>query len=281
LKKIKQKADAFLYEMGVNVALDAAERKRLFKKWRAGIGEAIRWQIKEITREDRFERLLQVSKLEKYRVKPSENQQMTVVLRALFDDLDLETAFVTQTGESLEIYFKWGANLGGQAAIDKLGIIATFGVANPEWLKFLENAKNLMITSVDQTTKEWIAGMLAEGIENQLTNDEMRDLLLTEVKGMSEVRGDMIVRTELANVMNKTELESYKRSGVETKMWRNSRDERVCEICQPLDNEKVKVGQNFSIGLDGPPAHVQCRCFLQAVEDAWWQPKEGEIWTGE
>jgi SPP1 gp7 family putative phage head morphogenesis protein len=281
LHKLRRKLNTFLYGFGFNMALDDAEKSKTYKQFILNLKKALVWQVGQIVKDENFERLVQVSGVKKFKVPESENKELAAVLRAIFEDLSLGMAFSEFDKDGLGVYLEWGANQGGQAAMDKLGIEGIFGVADPAWLKYLDNVENLLITSVDDTTKRWIAGILQEGIENQLTTLELRDLLITEAKDISPVRAEMIARTEIANVMNKTELESYRRAGIENHRWRTSRDERVCEICAPLDNEVVKVGRNFSVGVDSPPAHVQCRCFLQAVEDEWWQVGEKRIWMGD
>ena len=277
LHKLKRKIDTFLYGFGFNVALDNAEKKKTYKGLITSLKRALLWQIKEIVKEENFERLMQVKK---FQVPPSENKELAAVIRSIFEDLSLDVAF-SEFDDGLGVYLEWGANEGGQAALDKLGIGGVFGVTDPAWLKYLDDAERLLITSVDDTTKRWIAGILQEGLDNHLTTLELRDLLMTEAKILSPVRAEMIAQTEIANVMNRTELESYKRAGLEKKRWRTSRDGRVCEVCSPLDNEVVKVGQNFSVGVDSPPVHPRCRCFLQAVEDEWWQVGEKRVWMGD
>lgn len=49
------------------------------------------------------------------------------------------------------------------------------------------------------------------------------------------------------------------------KRWFTVQDERVCEICGPLHGVIVRFDEHFSSGDfvgDGPPAHPNCRCFL-------------------
>jgi len=289
LHSLKRKLDTFLYGFGFNVALDNAEKDRTYKGFILSLRKALLWQIEQVNKDINFERLMQVKK---FKVPPSENKEMAAIIRAIFEDLDLGVAF-EQFDEGLGVYIEWGANAGGQAALDKLGIDGVFGVTDPNWLKYLDSAENLLITSVDDTTKRWIAGILQEGIENHLTTLELRDLLMTEAKILSPVRAEMIARTEIANVMNRTELESYKRAGILQKRWRTSRDERVCQWCAPLDNTIVATEETFSqtakaskgakeitYTKQAPPLHIRCRCFLQAVEDEWWQVGDKRVWMG-
>ena len=280
LSKIRRRLNTFLYGFGFNVALDEAEQKKKYKQFVFDTQETLRWQVKEVI-SNIFNKLLEVAK---FRVKPSDNKEWMAILDSFFKDNSFKVAFEENSDSSIGLYFKWAADIGGQAGLDKLGIDAIFGVNDPAWFEFLENAENLLIDSVDITTKEWIAGFLSFGLDAQLTPMELGDLLMTEVKGMSQTRAELIAQTELANVMNATELESYKRAGIQEKQWKTSRDERVCPICAPLEGKVIKTEVYFeSQGVTAlhPPIHPRCRCFLQAIEDAWWEIGEKRVWTGE
>ena len=55
------------------------------------------------------------------------------------------------------------------------------------------------------------------------------------------------------------ELQAMKDAGVKKVMWLTERDDRVCDICYPLD------GKVFDIDKVPPhPAHYRCRCQLRA-----------------
>ena len=51
--------------------------------------------------------------------------------------------------------------------------------------------------------------------------------------------------------------------------WYTEQDDRVCEICAPLDGMTVAADDFFttegdqSLGLEGPPAHINCRCWVE------------------
>ncbi len=47
------------------------------------------------------------------------------------------------------------------------------------------------------------------------------------------------------------------------KHWFTNNDDRVCEICGPLDGQEVEIDETFADGIDNPPAHVGCRCWTQ------------------
>ena len=50
------------------------------------------------------------------------------------------------------------------------------------------------------------------------------------------------------------------------KQWQTNNDDIVCPICRPLQDETVDgVRGLFSIGVQGPPAHPGCRCWVNTV----------------
>ncbi len=80
-------------------------------------------------------------------------------------------------------------------------------------------------------------------------------------------RASNIARTETMNALNTGQLEAWKqqqKSGLlaknASKEWIVTPDDRLCQICAPLDGEIVPINKQFSIGVDAPPAHPRCRC---------------------
>lgn len=52
-----------------------------------------------------------------------------------------------------------------------------------------------------------------------------------------------------------------------TKRWFTNVDDRVCPICAPLHNKEVGLNETFD-GIDKPPAHPNCRCFINVTVKA-------------
>lgn len=61
-------------------------------------------------------------------------------------------------------------------------------------------------------------------------------------------------------VTDETVLRAYKDAGVEYVMWVTQEDEKVCEICKPLD------GEIFPINEAPDKQHWHCRCYLVPIE---------------
>ena len=80
-------------------------------------------------------------------------------------------------------------------------------------------------------------------------------------------RARMIARTEIQIAQNEGRMEGYRQADeagyidpATMKMWITAPDERTCEICAPLNGEVVPWLGTFSIGLEKPIVHPNCRC---------------------
>jgi SPP1 gp7 family putative phage head morphogenesis protein len=80
-------------------------------------------------------------------------------------------------------------------------------------------------------------------------------------------RARMIARTEIQIAQNEGRMEGYNQANeagyidpATMKMWITAPDERTCEICAPLNGEVVPWLGTFSIGLEKPIVHPNCRC---------------------
>ena len=84
------------------------------------------------------------------------------------------------------------------------------------------------------------------------------------------IRSSMIAVTEVTRIFSMANIDAWNRSGVVLgKKWMTARDDLVCSICAPLDGNEVGL-KEFGFHVEGaalfaPPAHVNCRCWLQPV----------------
>ena len=85
-------------------------------------------------------------------------------------------------------------------------------------------------------------------------------------------RATMIARTEIQIAQNEGRYEGWKQASKEglidpqsMKMWVTAQDERTCDVCAPMDGELVPWNQLFSVGLEKPIVHPNCRCTMVIV----------------
>lgn len=85
-------------------------------------------------------------------------------------------------------------------------------------------------------------------------------------------RATMIARTEIQIAQNEGRYEGWKQADEAgfvdpsaMKMWVTALDERTCEICAPLNGEVVPWNGLFSVGLEKPIVHPNCRCTMVII----------------
>ena len=67
-----------------------------------------------------------------------------------------------------------------------------------------------------------------------------------------------LVRTETNFIANQSELDAYKRLGIEEYRYIATLDTRTSDICQSLDNQVIKI-DDAKAGVNLPPMHPNCR----------------------
>ena len=141
---------------------------------------------------------------------------------------------------------------------------------------------------VNEAVVDWARNFVAEEVVNITTvTQRMVQNTVTEWIGASEplsvlekdprlldafgkVRAKRIAVTEVTNAYAGGNLEAFKKSGVvDGKEWRTAGMD-VCPICMGLDGQQQPLEAPFFSEYDGslydrPPAHVNCRCWIQPV----------------
>jgi len=161
--------------------------------------------------------------------------------------------------------------IAGQDAVDTIGVNIKYTLRNTEFIR--RNVNNL-IPTINQTTAKELSKKLEEAREGFLTIEETFDFLNEYMEMRAEQRAEIITQNESSLVANATQNDVYQKSGVVELRWVTSRDERVCPICRPLDGKVVNINAGFG-NVRYPPAHINCRCFVEPVER-----KEIPVWTG-
>jgi hypothetical protein len=248
-----------------NIAIKKAMELKAYKKFYEALQAMIYKQIMHFTDEDRISHITTMLKAATPQVQQTVNGYFLAINLNELSDFDLEEYLI-------EV-----ANISGQVALDTLGVQATFGLTDPRVLAFLKNHQNLMIRSVDETTKKWIADTIYQGKQDSLTVREIADLISSKAEDISKARAQVIAFTETANAVNQVETTTYKENGVTQWSWA-TKGINVCELC--IENESagiVAVGTAFPSGDTEPPAHPSCACSLDPVkDDAYF----AQLWTG-
>jgi hypothetical protein len=145
-----------------------------------------------------------------------------------------------------------------------VGISFDWTMTNIEALRAAKEYTYDLITKIDQTTRDAVGKAISTFVETPgFTMGDLADML-----PFSERRAMMIATTETTRAY----AEGQKLAGdkmksdypdvLVVKTWFTNNDDRVCEICGPMDEEEVELDEAFSSGDDKPPAHVNCRCWM-------------------
>lgn len=244
----RRRLEKTLYSNGINVALYNVENSDWYKNFMSDVDKAINKQVRDVVTKKNIEALLFFTKVNKDLI-----TQISTLLIEIAKYINLAD-FLIKAGKE-----------GGQAFFDKTGIEGKFVMKNPKVVNFFNEHSNLILNSVDDTTKEWIAKKLQEGKDNMLTSNEIVSSILDETDAFSKIRAERIVLTETANAMMITEISTAYEYGIKEIIWRTSFDDRVCETCLPLEGQRVFIGKSFPDGIYHPPAHPMCRCFIEEV----------------
>lgn len=97
---------------------------------------------------------------------------------------------------------------------------------------------------------------------------------------LTRARARTIARTEIMTASNYGQWEGYRNSidsgfisnpaqgyKVITKEWITAQDERVCPVCGPMDEKQVDWSEEFKPGMPFPPAHPNCRCSWNIIDN--------------
>ena len=106
---------------------------------------------------------------------------------------------------------------------------------------------------------------LADSLKEQLLVSFMTGSGVTEAAAAireqfqsSAYAARRLVRTETNFIANQSELDAYKRLGIEEYRYIATLDTRTSDICQSLDNQVFKI-DDAEAGVNLPPMHPNCR----------------------
>jgi SPP1 gp7 family putative phage head morphogenesis protein len=178
----------------------------------------------------------------------------------------------------IDYYAEKAARLGGQQALDDLGIKIAFNLKDPDIIAEIQNRGELVTGKVTQTTldsfKSNMTDMYMEG--GLSATDLKREVEKTfSEKFLDEYRGRAwaIARTEAGTTHSTVQNETYGRNGAKKKQWVATKDMLTRESHVELDGEEVDFDEAFSNGLmfplepGGDPGEViNCRCDMIVSE---------------
>lgn len=127
------------------------------------------------------------------------------------------------------------------------------------------------ILRINNTTRTKCEEVLTQGLTEGKSNEEIAELLATDVLGGFKTRARNIARTESTGALNGGTNEYFAEVGAK-KTWLSARDSEVRDAHAELDGETVDANEVFSNGLAFPgdpnatePGQIcNCRCTIMA-----------------
>lgn len=121
---------------------------------------------------------------------------------------------------------------------------------------------SVLVSALIKTSADRIQAAVAQYI----TNSEPIGALIERIRGdygFSPARAQAIAVTEVTRAYAEGNLASWRASGfIERKEWRTNNDELVCPVCGPLAGQVADLNGAFKGGIESPPAHPRCRCWI-------------------
>ena len=157
-----------------------------------------------------------------------------------------------------------------KGGVDLFRIETSLGIdftgVNTDAAKWAREYAYDLIKGITETTRGAVSEAITAFVETPgMTIGDTMGML--QSAAYSEIRARMIATTEITRSYaqgNQLAGEAMKQEFPDVKVvkrWFTNNDDRVCDICGPLDGEEVEIDEKFSSGDDNPPAHVNCRCW--------------------
>ena len=158
-----------------------------------------------------------------------------------------------------------------QAVVQGMGIDIDWTLPFTEAANWARRHGAALVTRVTQTTKDRIRSVVGNWIETP--DRTLPDLWkqLQEDHAFSRSRAKLIATTETTRAYAEGEIVGARTLEKEgwfgyVKEWQTAMDDRVCPICEPLQGVTVQTTKGeFAGGLQGPPAHPGCRCWINTI----------------
>jgi hypothetical protein len=172
-----------------------------------------------------------------------------------------------------------GVNIGGQIALEQLGLPGAFDLQDEAYLDLVSDyAAGLTAVDADisltRTTANELARAIAQGRLDGLTGAALSAYVGAYIIGRVPGRSAVIAATETVTSTRAGLGWTYANNGVAYQILRNHAG--ACPLCQAENGERFTIAGGFVVGPI--PLHTGCRCFYEPDMSAWTAPEE--VWTG-
>jgi SPP1 gp7 family putative phage head morphogenesis protein len=176
----------------------------------------------------------------------------------------LDTLPTSTLQEAVDALLQASAGRGVRMAADNMERVM-FGVnwrlPNEMALGWARSASYDLVHGITETSRRVIQDALGDWVRD---GGRMDDLIARLAPQFGPVRAELIAITESTNAYREGSRILYREVGVRRVQILTNRDDRVCDICRPLDQMIVDINTGVP-GVGWPAFHVQCRCFIAPV----------------
>ena len=242
----------------------AALMRRHWRKQKAAIREKLEWQAPE-----RKELLSPIQDGKLFLVPPVVPEQKAIMAPS---DIDFDDAFEDDEELIAElIKLLTGASMHGIALFGQsIDIGMDYTLVNSKAAEWARKYAGDLIKDIDRTTQDVLRNAISAFVETPgFTIRDVMDMLpFSEERSMSVAVTEITNAYATANQIAGKEMQKEFPDVRVIKIWYTNNDDLVCEICAPLDGQEREIDEGFGVeegeeGLDGPAAHVNCRCWLE------------------
>lgn len=161
------------------------------------------------------------------------------------------------------------------------GGITLFGKTNPleidyqlvnvQAIKWARDYAYDLVRNINQTTVSLLRNAISAFVETP--GFRIRDVVDLVSPAFGEDRALKISVTEITrayaegNAQAGRELQREFPDIPVMEYWYTNNDDKVCEICGPLDKMPVGLNEPFTADIYRPPAHPNCRCWTEVTTD--------------
>lgn len=124
------------------------------------------------------------------------------------------------------------------------------------WVDRLTNDKEKWLTKIQQDLKqEFVRGRSLDNVIDQLHKR------ITTMENVLE----RLLGTEATAASSSFRKRIFKELGVKKYRFYTQRDERVCDVCGPMNGMVFPITQ-YEVGVTAAPIHPNCRCFTIPID---------------
>ena len=157
-----------------------------------------------------------------------------------------------------------GASVGVDLFADLIDLEIDYTLVNDAAAKWATKYAGSLVSGIDSTTKDVVRRAISDFVKTPgMTIGDVVNRL-----PYNDSRALMIATTETTKTYAMAQREAGRQLQKEypdievVKMWYTNNDDRVCPICAPLDGMTILLDDKFPGGIEQPPAHVRCRCWM-------------------